>query len=148
MNLDILRTELLTDPIARGYSGMTNQQAADSLNTANRVLRVLVAFKLFARWASKAGRLDAITAAQASGSTATIRGACRYIVLLLGAGQGIDPDNADDVGAINAITGAGLPIQNADRTELSALANQAPITRAAELGLPFVGSHHIATARA
>lgn len=148
MNIDILRTELTTDPLARGYAPMSNQAAADSLNTANRVLRVLVPFKIFARWASKGGRLDAITAAQTSGATAAIRGACRYIVLLLGAGQGIDPDNADDVAAINAITGAGLPIQAADRTELSALANQPAITRAAELGLPFVGAHHVALARA
>ncbi len=31
-----LRDELLTDPLVRGYAGMTDQQAADDLNTVNR----------------------------------------------------------------------------------------------------------------
>lgn len=34
--LDILKTELTTDPLGRGYSGMTDAQAADSLNVADR----------------------------------------------------------------------------------------------------------------
>lgn len=33
---DVLKNELANDPLARGYSGMTDQQAADSLNTADR----------------------------------------------------------------------------------------------------------------
>jgi hypothetical protein len=32
----ILRTELLTDPLSRGYARMTDTQVADSLNTVNR----------------------------------------------------------------------------------------------------------------
>lgn len=36
MNLDILKIEIDTDPLGRGYSGMTDMQVADSLNTANR----------------------------------------------------------------------------------------------------------------
>ena len=35
-DLQILRTELLIDPLGRGYSGMTDQQAADNLNMVNR----------------------------------------------------------------------------------------------------------------
>lgn len=31
-----LRTELLTDPLARGYAGMTDEAAANDLNTPNR----------------------------------------------------------------------------------------------------------------
>lgn len=34
--MDILVNELTTDPLARGYSGMTDQQVADSLNTFDR----------------------------------------------------------------------------------------------------------------
>ena len=34
--LDLLKTELTDDPLARGYSGMTEQAAADNLNTENR----------------------------------------------------------------------------------------------------------------
>jgi hypothetical protein len=32
----LLVNELTTDPLGRGYAGMTDQQAADSLNTRNR----------------------------------------------------------------------------------------------------------------
>lgn len=35
-NLLALQAELLNDPLGRGYSAMTDQQAADSLNTADR----------------------------------------------------------------------------------------------------------------
>ncbi len=31
-----IRDELLTDPLTRGYSGMTDQEAADDLNTSYR----------------------------------------------------------------------------------------------------------------
>lgn len=34
--MSTLATELSTDPLGRGYSGMTDQQAADDLNTAYR----------------------------------------------------------------------------------------------------------------
>lgn len=34
--LDLISIELTTDPLVRGYSGMTNQQAADDLNTVYR----------------------------------------------------------------------------------------------------------------
>jgi hypothetical protein len=36
MDIVALKTELDTDPLARGYSGMTNQEATDSLNIVNR----------------------------------------------------------------------------------------------------------------
>lgn len=36
MNLAILKTEITTDPLTRGYSGMSDEQIAASLNTPNR----------------------------------------------------------------------------------------------------------------
>ena len=36
MNLPALKTEVTTDPLARGYSGMNDEQIADSLNTPTR----------------------------------------------------------------------------------------------------------------
>jgi hypothetical protein len=36
MDYQALNTELTTDPLTRGYSGMTDQQAADDLNTVYR----------------------------------------------------------------------------------------------------------------
>lgn len=34
--VNILRDEVINDPLARGYSGMTDQQIADGLNTKDR----------------------------------------------------------------------------------------------------------------
>jgi len=36
MNITALKTELTVDPLARGYSGMTDEQAATDLNTVYR----------------------------------------------------------------------------------------------------------------
>jgi hypothetical protein len=36
MSLDVLRTEIITDPLSRGYAGMTAEQVAASLNAKNR----------------------------------------------------------------------------------------------------------------
>jgi len=36
MSHNQLKEELTNDPLARGYSGMTDEQACDSLNTVNR----------------------------------------------------------------------------------------------------------------
>lgn len=36
MDYQVLKNEILTDPLARGYSGMTDQQVADDLNTVYR----------------------------------------------------------------------------------------------------------------
>ncbi len=35
-NLDDLKDELVNDPLGRGYSGMTDEQASNSLNVVNR----------------------------------------------------------------------------------------------------------------
>ena len=36
MNYQLLKTEINTDELARGYAGMTDQQVADSLNAVDR----------------------------------------------------------------------------------------------------------------
>ena len=41
-DLVALKIELDADPLVRGYSGMTDQQAADSLNTVNRSIPAVV----------------------------------------------------------------------------------------------------------
>jgi hypothetical protein len=39
-DFDVLRAEITTDPLARGYAGMSNIAIATSLNTANRSVAV------------------------------------------------------------------------------------------------------------
>ena len=38
MDYNVLNTELTTDPLTRGYAGMTDQQAADDINTVYRLV--------------------------------------------------------------------------------------------------------------
>ena len=40
MTTKTLADEVANDPLVRGYSGMTDQQIADSLNTVDRVVIV------------------------------------------------------------------------------------------------------------
>ena len=40
MNIAKLKIELTADPLTRGYAGMTDQQAADSLNTVDRTVNL------------------------------------------------------------------------------------------------------------
>ena len=40
MDYQVLNTELTSDPLTRGYSGMTDQEAADDLNVVYRTLPV------------------------------------------------------------------------------------------------------------
>ena len=40
MDIDTLKTELTDDPLAIGYSGMSDEEAAASLNTASREVNV------------------------------------------------------------------------------------------------------------
>lgn len=49
----ILTTEVGNDPLARGYAGMTDQQVADSLNTANRTVPKPVLVKDVLEYLSK-----------------------------------------------------------------------------------------------
>ena len=40
MNYQLLKSEMDTDPLVRGYASMTDQQVADSLNTVDRQVNI------------------------------------------------------------------------------------------------------------
>lgn len=40
MSVDVLKTEISSDPLGRGYAGMTDAEVADSLNASNRTRNV------------------------------------------------------------------------------------------------------------
>jgi len=63
-NLAALRAELDADPLTRGYAGMTDAQAADSLNTEDRSLGTVTTQDLFQavdwdEWAANYATMDA-----------------------------------------------------------------------------------------
>ena len=128
--LEILAAELADDPLDRGYDGMTDQQAADDLNTAYRSANVDAV--------SSADVYDAIVPAEYTGLTAAQKSILSDIFSL---SEVRVQGNTRD--ALLAIFGAGTTT----RTNLAALTT-ASITRAAELGLPAIHAGDVAAARA
>lgn len=129
MDLAILRTELLTDPLGRAYSGMADAQAVTSLNTANRS----VARDVVAAWEV----WEAIVPAEWAGLSAAEK---QRIQTMLGMGT-LSVKGANTRAAFMAVFGAG-----ATRTALAAL-QTTTTTRAAELGLNTVTALDVSRAR-
>lgn len=130
--LAILKTELTVDPIVRNYSAMTDAQVVTSLQTVNRTpnrkiipAREVIEATVAAEWA-------ALNAAEKQ----------RYQTIT-GAGD-IDVEGTNTRAAFLAMFGAGTQT----RTNLAALQTGPAVSREKELGLPNVGAHHVAIARA
>ncbi len=128
-NLIALRSELLTDPLARGYAGMTPTQVVTSLNTANRTrARTLIASYEV---------VNAIVPADWSASQAE-RDRISFIV---GAGT-VDASNANVRSAFLSVFAVG----SQTRTNLAALQNET-VSRATELALGEVHNGDVTAAR-
>lgn len=130
MDFVILRNELINDPLGRGYAGMTDQQAADSLNVDNRSRErgVVPSYQI----------IDATVPAEWAALSAAEKQ--RYQTLT-GAGQ-VNVRSGNARAAFMAMFGAGTQT----RSNLSALQNE-QISRAAELGLEHVYPGHVGIAR-
>lgn len=132
MDIAALAVELTTDTLARGYAGMTNQQAADSLNTINRTgpeRTIIPSYEI----------IDATVPGEWATLTATEKQ--RYQTIT-GAGQ-VNIKNANTRAALAAMFGVGTTT----RSNLIALQAGSQISRAEELGLGTVGDGHVASAR-
>lgn len=132
MDLAALKAELTTDPLVRGYAGMTDVQAAASLNAADRSVPV--------RTLTSAQIFNAIVPAEFTSLSTAEKG---NVDRVLGLGADIDVSagtNARTV-MLNAFV-AGT----ATRTALAALTART-VSRAEELGLPVPSAGHVATAR-
>jgi hypothetical protein len=128
----VLRTELLTDPLARDYAGMTDVDVAASLNTKNITVDVReIPPADFLRGMVKA-EWDALSAADRN-----------YLSVLLGNGP-IDVSTGTQIrAALLAMFGVG----SGTRANLLPLLTKS-ISRAEQLGLPFIKPGYVAAARA
>jgi hypothetical protein len=132
VDYNILRTELTTDPLERGYAGMTNEQAADSLNTANRATTRSSVPTWEVLEATVSGEYDTLSTANKT----------RYQIFI-SAGE-LDPSKPNTRAAFAAMFAANTQT----RANLLALAAGDPISRAAELGLERIEPGHVARVRA
>ena len=132
MDIETLKSELITDPLGRGYAGMTDQQTADSLNAANRT--------------TTRGVIDSYEVIEATVPTdwSNLSSAekQRYQTIV-STGQ-VNMAGTNTRAMLAAMFGAGTQT----RANLTALQNGPSISRATELGLTRVGPHHVAEARA
>ena len=132
MNFDLLQTELTTDPLARGYAGMSDAAAATSLNAANRnVITPSLASSLVRQ----------IIAAQATEYAALTEANRAMLTFLTQAGT-VDLTNVSVRTVLLAIFAAG----SATRAALTAAAVTVK-SRAAELGLPVLTAEQVAWCR-
>lgn len=129
MNINALKTELDTDPLTRGYSGMTAEEAADSLNTVNRTKPQSV---------SSAEAQAAVVATE----YLALADALRDLWLAILTTGTIDVNNANIVAQVREVWDVGTTT----RTNLAALATRA-VSRAEEIGLPRVKPGHVEEAR-
>ena len=143
-----LSIELATDPLTRGYSGMTDAAVVDSLYTKNRPGPVPA--KDVRRYLLLAGKWPMIVDTAAQDGTATTRVACINIIDSL---ANFDDFDLEDSGVLAVVT-AGLDalvtatlIDEAHKTAILAMGNNRQ-SRAQELNLGRVLPGHVAAARA
>ena len=132
-----LRDELLNDPLVRGYSTMTDQEAADDINTKYRTRnRTSMSGDEIAQQAVPAD-YDALDDSSAN-NTADVKSHW----LALCARESIDPFATANEQLVISIFGAGSQtVINLQAARIEA------VSRAVELGLGEVKSRHVGYAR-
>ena len=141
-----LRAELADDPLDRGYSTRTDQEAADDLQTEYRSNLQPVPMTSVVRWCARHDALASLDTAAGS-ATPGVRSVARAAQIMI-ASPHIesfnvhDPELADMLDAL--VTAGGFTLD--ERDDLVALGTT-PTSRAAELGLGRVKPGYVGKAR-
>lgn len=130
-NYAAIADEINADPLGRGYSSMSDQEIADSLNTVDRVVSV--------NSIESQDVVAALVPSELAGLSAANQ---RYLWGVIGAGA-IRPDDAEVKAFFLGLFGPGT----GTRANLGALANKT-ISRAQEAGLGEVNPPVVNIARA
>lgn len=145
-DLNILRDELNTDTLVRGYSGMSDEQVVTDIMTLYRTKKSPVNMTELREWAAIDERAININAAITTGSTQQIKNVALVADKLLGASEGnLNPGNQAHIDLITVLVD-GSVITAADRTALITKSTS-NISRAEELGLGKVQLGHVILAR-
>lgn len=144
MNYEVLKEEIINDPLSRGYSGMTDNEVFISLTTKDRPVRVLVPLWQIKKHAIENGYWFTLksTAVEHPGYIAAAS-AVEYISD--GRFENIDMDLTSTQTMLGGLVATSLLSQDfAD--ELDALADSLQ-SRANELGLTDLSNGHITMVR-
>lgn len=143
-----LSDELSNDPLSRGYSGMTDAEAAASLHMVNRPGAVPA--KDVRRYLLLAGKWPGLVDAAANDSTGSVRQIAVNIVDTLANFEDFDLQDSTVLAAVTAgldgAIAAGL-METANKTAILAMENNRQ-SRAAELGIPQTNLGDVIAARA
>jgi hypothetical protein len=131
-----LRDELNNDTLARGYAGMTDEQAAASINTKNRPSMLTLDAGALNAWAAGSGRYRKLETAMEGTAPSGISDATRSMAraawrMVDRDSTQFDPNDAEQEGLVDALVAAGV-LSAADKTALWARAAEL-ISRADEL---------------
>jgi hypothetical protein len=145
-NIAILKSEIDSDPLGRGYSGMDDTAVAVDLNTAYRTKKEPISSAELLAWSASDARLQNIKNAAENGATDDLKSLAQAAYLIVTRdGTTLDLNLADRVAMLDSLVAAGV-LTDADRTSLDALATVS-ISRAEELALGLVRAGTVQQAR-
>ena len=146
VNIAILKSEIDSDPLGRGYSGMDDTAVAVDLNTAYRTKKEPISSAELLAWSASDARLQNIKNAAENGATDDLKSLAQAAYLIVTRdGTTLDLNLADRVAMLDSLVAAGV-LTAADRTSLDALATVS-ISRAEELAIGRVRAGDVIQAR-
>jgi len=148
MNYDKLTAEIKNDPAGRGYSAMSHEEAAASVNARDIPVRKLVPLWNVKKTAIETNCWLAIKAAAAAHAVPEVQGAAAVAVDYIDDQrfENLDMDLPSTQAMLGALVAGGVLTQDQADT-LDALADDLT-SRAIQLELSTVGPHHVEYARA
>ena len=145
-NIAILKSEIDSDPLGRGYSGMDDTAVAVDVNTAYRTKKKPISSAELLAWSASDARLQNIKNAAENGATDDLKSLAQAAYLIVTRdGTTLDLNLADRVAMLDSLVAAGV-LTAADRTSLDALATVS-ISRAEELSIGRVRPGDVIQAR-
>jgi hypothetical protein len=147
MSLAILRTELLTDPLAIGYAAKTDQQCYDSLIAKTRTRQRELSTTDLLEWSGTNLRFDKIKVASNGATQNATRNLSGIMMVLLSAPDvDLDMKRSASLALVDGLVSNGV-LAASDKTALVNSATEA-ISRYDELAIPTYQAGDIAIARA
>jgi hypothetical protein len=146
MRIQTIKTELDTDPLGLGYSGMDDSAAAVSLNEKTRSKLEPISSAELLAWSANGARLQSIKSAAESGADDTIKSVAQAAYLTITRDDTtLDLNLADRVALLDALVSYNVLTAD-DKASLESLATVA-ISRGEELGVGLVRAGDVIQAR-
>jgi len=145
-NIALLKSEIDSDPLGRGYSGMDDTAVAVDLNTAYRTKKEPISSAELLAWSASDARLQNIKNAAENGATDDLKSLAQAAYLIVTRdGTTLDLNLADRLAMLDSLVAASVLTAD-DRTSLDALATVS-ISRAEELAIGRVRAGDVIQAR-